>query len=562
MAVRNLLLLWAVLLSSAASGGVVRTLDGKVYEGQVELRADGTLGVISERGEPAVTVRMEDVLHADLRTPQTQEIKPTGRGEMPQGWAAGDIGRSTQKSSVSYIDETFVIKAGGHDISGQADSFCYVSRELEGDGQIVARLTGFAAKDKRAKAGLMIRSSTSAEAANLMVLVHQGGGAGTQHRAADRGPTSLLHAGEAKAPIWLRIVRRGNTVLSYRSRDGVEWDLLASEEMRLPRGMRVGLAVCGQGSREMATATFDKVAVTAGATAGPAARITSGVVLRNGTVLAGGVRGGDETSIRLQNRTISTNTVSHVVFRPVTADLEAKIAAGRSGVLLANGDFLEGKLRSFEEKGVKISSVLFGVRRFGAGDGLVALVLAPVQPVPSTIEVTTLDGSTYQAKGIKAQKDGLEIEDTQLGAVKIASREVAELRIGSVRMQSLCEVRPAQVTGQGLIKGVEELGVWGSAQALVAKADTELQFELDGGAVALRARVGVPARILPAVGVRFVVVGDGRELLRSAPMTSLDEPVELTVQIAKVRRLGLRVEAVDAPEAGAAGYWSDPAVIR
>jgi hypothetical protein len=59
-----------------------------------------------------------------------------------------------------------------------------------------------------------------------------------------------------------------------------------------------------------------------------------------------------------------------------------------------------------------------------------------------------------------------------------------------------------------------------------------------------------------------VVQGDGREIYRSPERTSVDEAVAVTVKVAGVKDLVLRVESASADVPGASGLFGDPALVK
>src|SRR6185503_4257524 len=92
-------------------------------------------------------------------------------------------------------------------------------------------------------------------------------------------------------------------------------------------------------------------------------RTPPGIVLRNGTFVAGDVAQASPTSLRLtgllQNRSVSLVNVARILCQPLSPALAPRLGLGRTGVLLAKGDFVDGDFRSLENGRVSLSSVLF-----------------------------------------------------------------------------------------------------------------------------------------------------------------------------------------------------------
>ena len=61
---------------------------------------------------------------------------------------------------------------------------------------------------------------------------------------------------------------------------------------------------------------------------------------------------------------------------------------------------------------------------------------------------------------------------------------------------------------------------------------------------------------------RVVVLGDGKELYRSEPRTSLDEAANISLNLSGVRALVLRVESPGDVSLPAAALWADPLLVK
>src|SRR5205085_1481261 len=59
---------------------------------------------------------------------------------VPAPWTSGDVGAVGPAGVASFAGGVFYVSGSGSDIWGSADSFRFVSRDLAGDGQIIARV--------------------------------------------------------------------------------------------------------------------------------------------------------------------------------------------------------------------------------------------------------------------------------------------------------------------------------------------------------------------------------------------------------------------------------------
>jgi regulation of enolase protein 1 (concanavalin A-like superfamily) len=181
---------------------------------------------------------------------------------LPSPWSNGDVGATGLAGSASFSTGVFTVQGAGSNIWGTSDGFHYVYQTLTGDGQIVARVTGLQNTSPYAKAGVMIRRSTSAGSAHV-VLDARPNGAGLElmTRASNGGETSYLGGATAGTPIWLRLTRAGASVTGATSTNGSTWTTIGTAT--LPSGnVLVGLVVSSQDTTRLNTATFDSVEVS------------------------------------------------------------------------------------------------------------------------------------------------------------------------------------------------------------------------------------------------------------------------------------------------------------
>ena len=206
---------------------------------------------------------------------------PPPTGSVPAPWTSQDVGAVGPAGSASLSGSTFTVKGAGADIWGSADAFHYVSQPLSGDFDIVARVASVEYVHQWTKAGVMIRGSLTANAAQAMMLVSPGKGLAFQRRVATGGTSTNTAGGAGTAPAWVKLERRGSTIKAYRSANGSTWTLVGSDTFSMGSSVYAGLAVTSHDTTRLATATFDSVTVTpvtGGAvndTQPPTAQITS-----------------------------------------------------------------------------------------------------------------------------------------------------------------------------------------------------------------------------------------------------------------------------------------------
>ena len=114
----------------------------------------------------------------------------------------------------------FAADGAGTDIGGNGDQFRFIYQTLEGDVELVARVDSLERTSPWAKAGLMIRDELTAGAKHASVLITPNKAALFLRRIADGATTSQTTVQTGDAPVWLRIVRKGNAFTVYRSANG------------------------------------------------------------------------------------------------------------------------------------------------------------------------------------------------------------------------------------------------------------------------------------------------------------------------------------------------------
>jgi NPCBM/NEW2 domain len=305
--------------------------------------------------------------------------------------------------------------------------------------------------------------------------------------------------------------------------------------------------------------------------------LKEGLTLRSGTLLAGAhIEKAEDGTITFnkagRHETVALVNVARIIFREIGPDLVAKIPEKRTGVLLFEGDFVEGEFRGLSRGRIQLSSVLFGLSSFDIRDKAVALVLGDVEPTRAQMLIRAQDGSSYIARSVTPDKDLLEIED-MLGAKYSINRwDVAELSAGQSRMESLADLKPVVVEPAGKDgPGGLTLNAAGLPMNLAGvlcdkgvtlTAGVSATWDLSGKYRAFTFKCGVPQGVLATAPVRFVVLVDGKELYKSRPRTSLDQPLAASVSLKDARSLTLKVESTAGEVIATPGLWGDVGLVK
>jgi regulation of enolase protein 1 (concanavalin A-like superfamily) len=231
------------------------------------------LAVASADEAETVTTNIDNVqvqessISAAASSFEVSAAKATPRGDVtaaavPSGWAAADIGSPAIAGSASYSNGTYTIKAGGADVWGTADEFHYVYRSVSGDFDVVSRVASIQETDPWSKAGVMIRSALTANAAYAAVFVAASQPVAYQRRTTT-GATTVTTNVPGAPPLWVKLVRRGGVITASTSVDGTTWTVVGTQTLTLPASFYVGIAVASASATAATTAVVDNVSVTA-----------------------------------------------------------------------------------------------------------------------------------------------------------------------------------------------------------------------------------------------------------------------------------------------------------
>lgn len=172
-----------------------------------------------------------------------------------------DIGGVRHGGSYEIDGDRITIEAGGDDIWNRDDEFHFASQVLEGDGEIVARVTGVEETHNWAKAGVMIRETLDDDSAHAFMALTADRGSAFQRRVDDGHRSRHTSGGHASDGLWVKLVREGDLFTGYQSTDGVAWHEVGRQHIDMADSVHIGLAATAHNDRTLATATFDNVSV-------------------------------------------------------------------------------------------------------------------------------------------------------------------------------------------------------------------------------------------------------------------------------------------------------------
>ena len=172
------------------------------------------------------TTGHEVVIPQEPEEPTEQPTKPTSKPVVGDWETAVVVTSDTiheQQASVTQDGSTFTIKAGGHDIWGEADQFTFVYQEWSGDFELVVTVHSLENTNEWSKSGPMARQSVEPGSTNVFAACRGADELVTfQRRSALNGASASerITPDGAPRPVTIKLTREGNTFYGGWSLDG------------------------------------------------------------------------------------------------------------------------------------------------------------------------------------------------------------------------------------------------------------------------------------------------------------------------------------------------------
>lgn len=158
---------------------------------------------------------------------------------------------------------SYTVNGAGSGVGGTDDSFSYLKIQTSGTGvELIAKVTSQQNTNSYATAGLMIRESLSSDSAHAMVAVSPLNGVNFSTRPkklepSDHPLTATTLGPSIAAPVWLKIVKSGNSVSGFSSSNGYSgWTLIGQTTLALSEPFYIGFAVASNSDPTLSTAQY------------------------------------------------------------------------------------------------------------------------------------------------------------------------------------------------------------------------------------------------------------------------------------------------------------------
>ena len=190
---------------------------------------------------------------------------------LPPPWNNLDIGTPNLPGNSDYSNGVFMVTGNGFDIGGSSDSFQYAYTSFTNNsGSFIVRLASMQLCQSAEKVGVMMRSSTNANAMTAVLMFDTDSGFHNVRfacRTSNGGGMSYSWDGSyiVGAPVWFMLQRtNGATYTGYFSNDGSTWTPVGTNTISSMTGtILAGMCVCARYNVfTYDTTVFDNVSLT------------------------------------------------------------------------------------------------------------------------------------------------------------------------------------------------------------------------------------------------------------------------------------------------------------
>ncbi|MGH8048454.1 MAG: cellulase family glycosylhydrolase [Chthoniobacterales bacterium] len=173
---------------------------------------------------------------------------PAGSANAVDAWHGLNVGDSTPAGGVVLPAKAgagpVVVYGGGFDINREDDAFYFLQQPASGDFAFEVEIGGFAASEKYAKAGLMIRASNDSNAPLAYLHIFPNGELTLAVRNTARAPVEQKSLGSIQLPARLRLERQGGRLRCSVAESANAMKIVSDEPApALPDAVQAGYAL-------------------------------------------------------------------------------------------------------------------------------------------------------------------------------------------------------------------------------------------------------------------------------------------------------------------------------
>ncbi len=244
----------------AARADTMKTVDGQIYRGSIQLTNDA-FSMSDTNGESfeVPIPKLESAVFADAGD------VIAGEQTLSSPWASQDIGSVGIPGGARQTTNSFAVRASGVGLNQSVDGFHFIYQPMSGDGEIVARIAGLDSKFPQAEAGLMIRQTLGPESAHAAVVLSLRNAPAFHYRVSRKRPNPEMRGPPTPAARWLKLEKREKFYIGSVSEDGKNWKVVGSQTINLGSSRNrddqwfIGLAVSSHTNNGLCAAQFEQV---------------------------------------------------------------------------------------------------------------------------------------------------------------------------------------------------------------------------------------------------------------------------------------------------------------
>jgi hypothetical protein len=374
--------------------------------------------------------------------------------------------------------------------------------------------------------------------------------------------TELLGLVTLVVVLWTGIPLRAGTLLLFDR--GLESGDLASESSGLFFINRAGT----RSRIEVSAIQRYYPRLSGTAATGSGSTLPEGIILKNGTILAGKWETLAPPAVTLKPRQwkIPISEIAVALTSDTPRELFSRLKPGQRGLLLSHGDFFEGSLRAATADRLLAVHETLGPRAFARTETH-AVVLQPMTPAASLFNVRLTDGTVLGVANAGLGSSEVVLQAPPLEPIRVGWTDVAEFGAGALRFLDLTTGRSVDPAGRGAaayerVLVDEPVGGFGesmSAPALRMAAAASVTFSIPAGFTEFAARVNPTPGLESGRRLSFSVLADGRLVHRTSPIGSAPGAVPIRCTLTGARQITLRMESDAVP---ASGDWVRPVLFR
>ncbi|MCH6259263.1 hypothetical protein MLD52_22105, partial [Puniceicoccaceae bacterium K14] len=158
------------------------------------------------------------------------------------------IGNSVEgNSSYDERSDSFESVVDGSDFDPTKDSLQYIYYTVAGDSSIEVQVSSLLDENQVSFAGVMYRESLAADSLMASSLTSRSLGAAAVYRTLKGHDREIVSLNGYNAPVYVRLVRKGDIFSSYVSLDGAGWKLISSQQILMSDQVYVGFVLSPDG---------------------------------------------------------------------------------------------------------------------------------------------------------------------------------------------------------------------------------------------------------------------------------------------------------------------------